>query len=106
MKSPKQATPLKASKRPGGRAKTRANAIPLRKKTALTSGASPEMLSLEENAEKFVRYAGEWLLLAGGRLMAHSRDYAAILGEIERRGVKDGLVYYVPKPEESDFVLI
>ena len=63
-------------------------------------------MSLEENAEKFARYAGEWLLLAGGKLRAHSRDYAAILDEIERRGVKDGLVYYVPRPEESNFVLI
>ena len=70
------------------------------------SRVSPEMLSLEENAEKFVHYAGQWLLLTGGKLVAHSRDYAAILKEIERKGVKDGLVYYVPKPEESDFVLL
>jgi hypothetical protein len=82
MKSPKQANPLKASKRSGGRAKPQANTIPLRKKRTVTSGASPEMLSLEENAEKFARYAGEWLLLAGGKLRAHSRDYAAILGEL------------------------
>ena len=67
---------------------------------------SAEMSSLEENAEKFARYAGQWLLLAWGKLIAHSGNYSAIAGEITRRGLKDGLVYYMPKPEESDFVLV
>ena len=67
---------------------------------------SAEMSSLEENAERFARYAGQWLLLAEGKLIAHSGNYSAIAGEITRRGLKDGLVYYMPKPEESNFVLV
>jgi hypothetical protein len=67
---------------------------------------SAEMLSLEENAEKFARYAGQWLLLAEGKLIAHSGNYSVIASEIARKGLKNGLVYYMPKPEESDFVLV
>lgn len=64
------------------------------------------MSSLEQNAEKFARHAGEWLLLANGKLIAHSGDYSVIAHEISRKGLKDGLVYYVPKPEESNFILV
>ena len=68
-------------------------------------GASAEMSFLEENAEKFARYAGQWVLLADGKFVAHAGDYLAIAKEIERKGLKDGLVYYVPKAEESYFIL-
>ncbi len=71
-----------------------------------TPGISAEMLSLEVNAKKFARYAGQWLLLANGKLIAHSGNYSVIAGEIARKGLKDGLVYYVPRPEESNFVLL
>jgi hypothetical protein len=64
------------------------------------------MASLEENGEKYARYSGQWLLLADGKLVAHSGDYLEIAQEIASRGLKDGLVYYVPKPEESYFVLV
>ena len=64
------------------------------------------MLSLEQNAKRFAQYPGQWLLLADGKLVAHSGDYSVIASEIARKGLKDGLVYYVPKPEESRFVLV
>ena len=103
----------KSGKRPGARKASRAFAAKTKlrvtrsgPKRPVKPGISAEMLSLEENAEKFARYAGQWLLLAGGKLIAHSANYAAISKEIARKGLKDGLVYYVPKPEESNFVLV
>ena len=105
-KSGKQTNPRKVTKRFAGKSKLRATAIDPRRKRTVTSGMSAEMSSLEENAGKFARYAGQWLLLAEGKLLAHSGDYLVIAHEIARKGLKDGLVYYVPKPEESEFILV
>ena len=105
-KSGKRTDPRKATQRFAEKTKARAAAIDGRRKTRVKPGMSAEMSSLEENAEKFARYAGQWLLLAEGKLIAHSGNYSVIAGEITRRGLKDGLVYYMPKPEESDFVLV
>ena len=105
-KSGKRTDPRKATQRFAEKTKPRAAAIDGRRKTTVKPGMSAEMSSLEENAEKFARYAGQWLLLAEGKLIAHSGNYSVIAGEITRRGLKDGLVYYMPKPEESNFVLV
>ena len=105
-KGGKRTDPRKATQRFAEKSKLRATAIGGRRKRAVTLGMSAEMSSLEENAERFARYAGQWLLLAGGKLIAHSEDYLVIAGEIARRSLKDGLVYYMPKPEESNFVLV
>ena len=102
-KSDKRTPPHKAAQRFTGKTKPRATDGG-RKKT-VPPGMSVEMLSLEENAEKFARYAGQWLLLAEGKLIAHSENYSVIASEIACKGMKNGLVYYVPKPEESDFVV-
>ena len=104
--SGKRTDTRKATQRFAEKTKPRATAIDGRRKTAAKPGMSAEMSSLEKNAEKFARYAGQWLLLAEGKLIAHSGNYSVIAGEITRRGLKDGLVYYMPKPEESNFVLV
>ena len=67
---------------------------------------SKELDTLEERFEEFSSLAGEWLLLEGDQLLAHSRDYRDIHAEIEKRGLKDCLVHYVPTPAERDFILI
>ena len=93
--SGKRTDPRKATQRFAEKTKPRATTIDGRRKRAVKSGMSAEMSSLEENAEKFARYAGQWLLLAEGKLITHSRNYSAVAREITRRGLKDGLVYYV-----------
>ena len=103
-KSGKRTNPRKVTKRFAEKSKLRATAIDPRRKRTVTLSA--EMSSLEENARKFARYAGQWLLLTEGKLLAHSKDYLVIAHEIARKGLKDGLVYYVPKPEESNFILV
>lgn len=103
-KSGKRTGPRKATQRFAG--KTKPRVIDSGRKRAVKAGMSAEMLFLEENAEKFARYAGQWLLIAEGKLMAHSGNYSVIASEIARKGLKNGLVYYMPKPEESDFVLV
>lgn len=105
-KSAKLTNTRKATERFPEKSKLRAATIAPRKRRIPTSGLSAEMSTLEQNAEKFARYAGQWLLLAQGKLVAQSDDYLVIAGEIELKGLRDGLVYYVPKPEESDFILV
>ena len=105
-KSGKRTGPRKVTDRFAGKTSLRDTARNLQRKRAATSAMSAEMLSLEENAKRFARYPGQWLLLANGKLVAHSDDYSVIANEIARKGLKDGLVYYVPKPEESHFVLV
>ena len=105
-KSGNRTGPRKVTERFDGKTSLRGAARNLQRKRAAPSTMSAEMLSLEENAKKFARYPGQWLLLADGKLVAHSGDYSVIANEIERKGLKDGLVYYVPKPEEAHFVFI
>jgi hypothetical protein len=71
-----------------------------------THPSSKELDTLEERFEEFSSLAGEWLLLEGDQLLAHSRDYRDINAEIKRRHLKDCLVHYVPTPTERDFILI
>ena len=70
------------------------------------SGSSKELDTLEKRFEEFSAFAGEWLLLKGDQLLAHSREYRDINAEIQKRGLKDCLVHYVPTPTERDFILI
>ena len=105
-KSGKRTESRIVTKRSAEKTKLRDTATERRRKRAVTSGMSAEMSSLEENAEKFARYAGQWLLLASGKLIAHSENYSVIAATIARKGLTDGLVYYVPKKEESNFILV
>ncbi|MBI4471269.1 MAG: hypothetical protein HY646_01280 [Acidobacteria bacterium] len=67
---------------------------------------SQELDILEKRFDEFSAFAGEWLLIKGDQLLAHSRDYHDINAEIQKRGLKDCLVHYVPTPSERDFILI
>ena len=68
--------------------------------------SSKEFETLEKRFQEFSAFAGEWLLLKGDRLLAHSRDYGDIKAEIKKRRLKDCFVHYVPTPTERDFILI
>ena len=71
-----------------------------------THSASEEIETLERRFDEFSKFAGEWLLLKGKQLLAHSRDYHDINAEIQKRHLKDCFVHYVPTSDESDFTLI
>ena len=71
-----------------------------------TRSGSKELDTLEKRFEEFSGFTGEWLLLKGDQLLAHSRDYREINAEIQKRGLKDCLVHYVPTKAEGDFILI
>jgi len=62
---------------------------------------SVELDWLEENAEELGRHQGEWLLIQGRELLAHSRDFADIRIAIRERKIDCPFVYYVPTDEES-----
>ena len=67
---------------------------------------SKELDTLEQRFEEFSALPGEWLLLQGAQLLAHSPDYSEIDAEIRKRGIKDCFVYYVPTASERDFILV
>jgi hypothetical protein len=71
-----------------------------------TRSSSKELDTLEARFEEFSSLVGEWLLLKGDQLLAHSREYRDITAEIKKRHLKDCLVHYVPTPTERDFILI
>jgi len=68
--------------------------------------SSTELTTLDKRFEEFSVFSGEWLLLKGNQLLAHSRDYAAIQAEINKRGLEDCFVHYVPTPAEREFIMI
>jgi len=67
---------------------------------------SKEFDTLEHRSEEFAVFSGEWLLLQGDQLLAHSRNYCDINREIQKRGLKDCFVHYVPTSSERNFTLI
>jgi hypothetical protein len=71
-----------------------------------THSTSEEIDTLEKRFEEFSEFAGEWLLLKGDQLLAHSHDYQDINAEIQKRHLKDCFVHYVPTSTERDFILI
>jgi Family of unknown function (DUF5678) len=67
---------------------------------------SPEMAWLEENARELAQHPGEWLLIQGRKLLAHSREFADVRRVIQKRRISSPFVYYVPTDEESNAVTI
>ncbi len=66
---------------------------------------SVESDALEARCEEFSKFTGEWLLLSGDQLLAHSSEYRAIQAVIEERRLKDCFVHYVPSIPEQEFLL-
>ena len=71
-----------------------------------TRSASEEIATLEQRCDEFSKFGGEWLLLKGNQLLAHSRDFKDIDSEIKKRHLKDCFLHYVPTSAERDFTLI
>ncbi|HUI40878.1 MAG TPA: hypothetical protein VL523_02800 [Terriglobia bacterium] len=63
-----------------------------------------EMKWLVQHSRALERYRGEWLLLQGGALVAHHRDFGVLQDAIAVRNISSPFVYYVPTKEESSFV--
>jgi len=68
--------------------------------------SSQELATLDKRFGEFSAFEGEWLLLKGDQLLAHSQDYHDINAEIQKRGLTDCFVDYVPTSAERDFILI
>jgi hypothetical protein len=67
---------------------------------------STEMGWLVRNAHALSQHKGEWLLILGTQLLAHSRDFAAVRAAIRERQITSPFVYYVPTDDESNSVTI
>ena len=76
------------------------------KARARKAGISEEFLYLTENAKALEVYPGQWLLIEGYNLLAHSADFRDIQAEITRHRIRSPFIYYVPTPEEANFISI
>lgn len=63
-----------------------------------------EFRILTENAAAFEKFPGEWLLIHGPKLVAHSANFDDIQCKIERERIQSPFLYYVPKAEEANFI--
>lgn len=68
--------------------------------------SSEEFRYLVEHCAELEQYRGEWLLLQGYGLAAHSADFSEIKAMIARRDIQSPFTYYVPKEDESNFLSI
>lgn len=71
-----------------------------------SSYESKEMRWLAKNSRAFESYRGEWLLILGDTLLAHTRDFRVLQHEIVARNITSPFIYYVPTEEESNFIAI
>jgi hypothetical protein len=83
-----------------------ASLVPTRVTEAPTVPESPEMRWLLENSRRVEEYAGEWLLIADGELVAHSNDIKLVKRIIREHNLRSPFVYRVPNRDESSFVAI
>lgn len=67
---------------------------------------SDEMRWLSENSHELTAYRGEWLLIQGRELVAHSADFRNIRVRISEQNIRSPFIYYVPTVEEADFISI
>jgi hypothetical protein len=67
---------------------------------------SVEMEWLINHAHAVEQYKGEWLMIYGRELVAHSRDFSRIRAIIAERRIQSPFLYYVPTDEESNCVTI
>lgn len=65
---------------------------------------SIEMEWLTTHAKELSAFRGEWLLIAGRELIAHSKDFNEIHQTVEARGITAPFLYYVSTPEEANFI--
>jgi len=72
----------------------------------LQPAESDEMRWLTENSRYLERYRGEWLLIRGQQLVAHSGNFGDIKATIDERNIQSPFVYYVPTVEEGNFISI
>jgi len=53
---------------------------------------------LEKHPEKLRPHIGEYVVVEGRRIVAHSKDAAAAIKEATRKGVKIPFIFFVPPP--------
>lgn len=89
-------------------AKTKLGVLPPERGIAqeVRTSDSEEMRWLTENSGRLEIYRGEWLLIQGQELIAHSADFRAIRASIAERRIQSPFIYYVPTVEEANFISI
>lgn len=60
---------------------------------------------VEENCAALEKFAGEWLLVVGNELVAHSARHRDIVQIVKERRPVGALIHYVPRAEEAVFFL-
>lgn len=66
--------------------------------------SSPEFRYLVEHCSDLEQYRGEWLLLDGYGLAAHSPDFGEIKTIVAERGIRSPFIHFMPAEDESVYV--
>jgi hypothetical protein len=64
---------------------------------------SSEMRWLVEHSRELEIFRGEWLLIRGERLIAHSPTFAEVERNVRALRLESPFVYYVPLEDEANF---
>jgi Family of unknown function (DUF5678) len=65
-----------------------------------------ELNWLHQHSAETAGYVGQWLLISGDTLVAHSQNFAEIKNAIATQNISSPFVYYVPTEAESSFVIL
>jgi hypothetical protein len=65
-----------------------------------------ELNWLRKHSAETAEYVGQWLLISGDTLVAHSQNFAEIKNAIATEKISSPFVYYVPTEAESSFVIL
>ena len=65
-----------------------------------------EMEWMNKHPEKLRRYAGEYVILEGTRIIAHGTDTPKMFAIAKRRGVKIPFIFFVPPPLPKNTIWI
>jgi len=65
-----------------------------------------ELNWLRQHSAETAEYVGQWLLISGDTLVAHSQNFAEIKSAIAAQNISSPFVYYVPTEAESSFVIL
>ncbi len=64
----------------------------------------PELRYMTDHIKELEQYRGEWLLIEGYSLVAHSSDIKVIKAAVKRHEIRAPFVHYVPEHDESVFL--
>jgi len=99
--------PVREKAKTKSRHNGRSNRRPRTRGRAVAQGyVWPELQYVADHMKELEAYSGEWLLIEGRDLLAHSADIKVIKKAVKKNGIRAPFVQYVPTKEEANSIFI